>query len=158
MSDCGLGASAPRLPTLPCGGARVAARAGRSLIRPGEGAGWSGRLLCRYRSGRLPAAALMNEAVHEILNPSVRRYVPDGARISVVGDPHGGALGHIDVEELGVVGCPARGGDLDQANAVEGPQIRIELRVLPVGGRDRRPDVVGLARVRDVDGVAHRLP
>ena len=64
--------------------------------------------------------------------PPLRR-VPDRTCVSPVLHRHGDLLGHLDSEAFGVVGRPARSGDLDNAHVVEGALLRVEIRILPVG-------------------------
>ena len=59
------------------------------------------------------------------------RGVPDRRSVGAFLERHAGAFERLRTEALGVVGGPARGGDLEHAHVVEGALLGVEVRILP---------------------------
>ena len=84
------------------------------------------------------------------------RRIPDGTCVGPVLDLHFRTLGHFHVKELCVICRPSWGRDLDDANVVERTLFRIEIRIGPMRGQERITNSVGVAGIRDIDGIADR--
>src|SRR6056297_2157142 len=84
------------------------------------------------RQAAAPMAVFFN-----VVRSLLLRRVPDGRCIGafLLGRRH--AFGQVDAVERRVVGGPARRRDLEYANVIERPLLRIEFRVLPVGHQER---------------------
>ena len=71
----------------------------------------------------------------DLIVPSFRlvtRRIPDRACIRAVLHDHLRSFWHLDLEELRVVGGPARFRDFDHAYVVERTLVGIEIRIHPV--------------------------